>query len=112
MVINGSVASLQLRSEPAMRGRVMALYSIVALGGTGLGGAIGGLLAEQAGARTSIILGGVAAGVTVLWVSQYMRSRAHSEDEAVASSTSQPDRLVLETTEGSFEPGSLIKKQL
>ena len=40
-----------------MRGRVMALYSVVFLGSTPIGGPIAGWLAEVAGPRAGLVLG-------------------------------------------------------
>jgi MFS family permease len=54
-------SSLQLDTAPHMRGRVMALYSVVFLGSTPIGGPIVGALSELAGARAGLVLGGVAA---------------------------------------------------
>jgi MFS family permease len=44
-----------------MRGRVMALYSIVFLGSTPIGGPIAGWLAEAISPRAGLVMGGVAA---------------------------------------------------
>jgi MFS family permease len=57
----GVNSTLQLGASPAMRGRVMALYSVVFLGSTPIGGPIVGLLAEVAGPRAGLVLAGVAA---------------------------------------------------
>ena len=45
------------RPRPAMRGRVMALYSVVFLGSTPIGGPIVGWLSEVAGPRAGLVLG-------------------------------------------------------
>jgi MFS family permease len=85
-------ASVQLSTEPAMRGRVMALYMAVFMGGTPIGSPIIGWLGEHAGARWTIVLGGVVALVTaaavVLWlaVHEHVRirvrpSRAITQDK-------------------------------
>lgn len=61
---------LQLNSDRALRGRVMALYVMVFLGTTPIGGPIVGWVAEQFGARTGLALGGLAtivASATLLW---------------------------------------------
>jgi len=61
---------LQLNSDPALRGRVMALYVMVFVGTTPIGGPIIGWVAEQFGARTGLALGGFAtviASATLLW---------------------------------------------
>ncbi len=57
----GVNSTLQLAAAPAMRGRVMALYSVVFLGSTPIGGPIAGWLAELAGPRAGLVLAGVAA---------------------------------------------------
>jgi MFS family permease len=57
----GVNSGLQLAVDPAMRGRVMALYSIVFLGSTPIGGPIAGWLAEAISPRAGLVLGGVAA---------------------------------------------------
>jgi MFS family permease len=54
-------STLQLGASPQMRGRVMALYSVVFLGSTPIGGPIVGWLAEVAGPRSGLVLAGVAA---------------------------------------------------
>jgi hypothetical protein len=57
----GVNSSLQLAAAPAMRGRVMSLYSVVFLGSTPIGAPIVGWLAEVASPRAGLALGGVAA---------------------------------------------------
>jgi MFS family permease len=62
----GVNSSLQLASEPAMRGRVMALYSVVFLGSTPIGAPLVGWIAEAAGPRAGLLVGGLAALATGL----------------------------------------------
>jgi MFS family permease len=52
-------SSTQLNTTAEMRGRVMGLYMLVFLGGTPLGSPLAGWVAEVAGARMSMIAGGV-----------------------------------------------------
>lgn len=52
-------AIVQLGSAPQVRGRVMALYVLVFLGGTPVGAPLIGALAEAFGPRTSIVAGGL-----------------------------------------------------
>jgi MFS family permease len=54
-------SSLQLASEPSMRGRVMALYSIVFLGSTPIGGPLSGWLSEAVDPRAALVMAGIAA---------------------------------------------------
>ena len=57
----GVNSALQLAVEPAMRGRVMALYSVVFLGSTPIGAPLVGWIAEVAGPRAGLVLGAAAA---------------------------------------------------
>jgi MFS family permease len=53
--------TLQLATEPSMRGRVMALWTVAFLGTTPIGGPAMGAVGEHAGARWALLVGGVAA---------------------------------------------------
>jgi MFS family permease len=53
-------ATLQLAAEPAMRGRVMALWAVAFLGSTPIGGPIVGWVGEHIGPRIALGMGGVA----------------------------------------------------
>jgi MFS family permease len=57
----GVNSTMQLAVAPAMRGRVMALYSVVFLGSTPIGAPLVGWLAQVGGPRVGMALGGVAA---------------------------------------------------
>jgi len=57
----GVNSSLQLAAAPALRGRVMSLYSVVFLGSTPIGAPLVGWLAEVASPRAGLALGGAAA---------------------------------------------------
>ncbi|MGV9826743.1 MFS transporter [Gordonia sp. NPDC003429] len=66
-------ATLQLNSEPRMRGRVMSLWSVAFMGSTPIGGPLIGWIIEVAGARAGLAVGAascfIAAGLgaTVWW---------------------------------------------
>ncbi|MBO0827568.1 MAG: MFS transporter [Streptosporangiales bacterium] len=51
-------AYVQISSSPSMRGRVMALYALVFMGGTPIGAPIVGWAAGQFGAQWSLVIGG------------------------------------------------------
>jgi len=51
--------TLQLNSDPAMRGRVMALYGLLFLGSTPVGGPLLGWISQEWGPRFGLVLGGV-----------------------------------------------------
>jgi MFS family permease len=52
-------STLQLAARPDMRGRVMSLWAVAFLGTTPIGGPIAGYVAENAGGRAGLLLGGV-----------------------------------------------------
>lgn len=54
-------STLQLTSEPHMRGRVMALWSIAFLGTTPIGGPIIGAIADHSNPRIGLAVGGASA---------------------------------------------------
>jgi MFS family permease len=53
-------STLQLASDPQMRGRVMALWAVAFLGSTPIGGPIAGVVVEHFGGRAGLVLGAVA----------------------------------------------------
>ena len=68
---NSTNSMMQLSTEPAMRGRVMALRLAVALGATPIGAPIEGWVANRFGARWALEIGaasGFAAAIVALWV--------------------------------------------
>jgi MFS family permease len=62
---------LQLQAEPALRGRVMAVYVIVFLGATPIGGPISGLLCAVAGARVALLVAGAVCLAPVLVIARH-----------------------------------------
>jgi MFS family permease len=71
----GVNSTLQIAVEPLMRGRVMALYSVVFLGSTPIGAPLVGWLAGAAGPRAGLVAGGLAA-LTAAVVAAWAFSRA------------------------------------
>jgi MFS family permease len=63
----GVNSTLQLAAGEALRGRVMALYSVVFLGSTPIGAPLVGWLAGAADPRAGLVLGGVAALSAAAW---------------------------------------------
>ncbi|HEY6531392.1 MAG TPA: MFS transporter [Acidimicrobiales bacterium] len=58
--LTSSSAIVQMRSDPQMRGRVLALQGMVFLGSTPIGGPILGWFCESFGARWGVVIGAVA----------------------------------------------------
>jgi MFS family permease len=74
---------MQFGSKPSMRGRVMALYAMVFLGSTPIGGPLVGWIAEQTSARVSLALGGVvafASALAALWVLRALDGRGRAPE--------------------------------
>jgi MFS family permease len=67
-------SSLQLAVAPEMRGRVMALYSVVFLGSTPIGGPLAGWLAETYDPRVALLLAGVT-GLSAAWAAKVCFAR-------------------------------------
>ena len=68
-------SSLQLAVEPQMRGRVMALYSVVFLGSTPIGGPLAGFLSEAFDPRAALLLAALA-GFSAAWAGYALLARA------------------------------------
>jgi MFS family permease len=58
--LTASTAIVQVRADPAMRGRVLALQAMVFLGSTPIGGPIVGAISDYWGARAGVAIGGIA----------------------------------------------------
>ena len=70
---------VQITTDPALRGRVLALYMAVIMGSTPIGAPIAGWVADTFGPRAAIMLGGtagfVACAIGVIWVAMSGRLR-------------------------------------
>ncbi|MFM9274213.1 MFS transporter [Pseudarthrobacter sp. NKDBFgelt] len=58
LFLTGAATAVQLEAGPEIRGRVMALYLPLLLGGHALGGLLAGWLTEQFGVRTGLVATG------------------------------------------------------
>jgi len=88
-MLNSANATMQLESEPALRGRVMALYMTIVMGGTPIGSPIIGWVGQQFGARWTLLGGGT---LTILGVvlavalfARPARDEAEAEPEVVTA---------------------------
>jgi MFS family permease len=83
---------IQLRSDPAMRGRVMSVYMITLLGSTPIGGPLVGWISQQYGPRWGMGIGGIATILAVTYFgTAFVRARRAGPDDADA----YPPDLVL-----------------
>ncbi len=72
----GVNSTLQLEVAPEMRGRVMALYSVVFLGSTPIGGPLAGWVAQTASPRAALLVGAVAALTAAAGAAWWQLARA------------------------------------
>jgi MFS family permease len=79
-------STLQLAVSPEMRGRVMALYSVVFLGSTPIGGPLTGWLAQAYDPRVALLLAGVS-GLSAAWAARVCFARLR---ERTAEAESAP----------------------
>ena len=83
--LTSSSSIVQMRADPQMRGRVLALQGLVFLGSTPIGGPILGWFCETYGARWGVVIGGVACFAAGAWGLSKSRGRATvSVDRATA----------------------------
>ncbi|SMC72160.1 MFS transporter [Janibacter indicus] len=81
-------AMVQMRTDPMMRGRVMALYMAIFFGGTPLGAPIIGWVGDVLGPRWTIGIGAAAVGITLVGVSIWLGR--HENVEVTYSSQRRP----------------------
>jgi MFS family permease len=91
-LISGANALVQMRAEPAMRGRVLALFAVVFLGTTPIGGPVVGWLSQVADPRAGLAIGGLAAGLATLWTARQAAAarRAGAQPGATEAVADEP----------------------
>ncbi len=72
---NAAQSFLQLGTAPHMRGRVMGFYTLVFFGGTPIGAPLLGMLADSAGPRWTLGIGGLCVLVCVIITAIVLRGR-------------------------------------
>jgi MFS family permease len=83
-------ATVQLAVDPAMRGRVMALYMAIFMGGTPLGSPLIGWIGDAFGARWTIAIGTIMVALSLLVVALWT---ARTQNVAVSFETQGRPRL-------------------
>jgi len=71
-VMTAANASVQLSTTPVMRGRVMAIYQAIFLGGTPIGAPLIGWVGDAWGPRWTVAIGGIMCGVAVVVAIAYL----------------------------------------
>ena len=83
-------STLQLNSAPELRGRVMALYTVVFIGSTPIGGPIAGWVGEHLGPRIGLGGGAVLAVVAGLLTMLILRERPSSAEDVEGTAAANP----------------------
>jgi MFS family permease len=84
---------VQLSSEPAMRGRVVAILLAIALGGTPIGAPIVGWVADAFGPRWALCIGAAAGfGAAIVGLGYLVKNGPAAPLEAVGQSPTPPSR--------------------
>jgi MFS family permease len=91
-VITTATAMVQLSVAPALRGRVMALYLAVFMGGTPLGSPLVGWIGSAWGPRWTILIGSITTGLAVLAAMLYV---VRSENIRVRYQRTERPRLSI-----------------
>ena len=89
-------STLQLGTDPQMRGRVMALWAVAFMGSTPIGGPLIGWITSEAGARVGLGVGAASCFVAALigWLTvRHFRSREATQSNVVVSPS---NRAVVE----------------
>ena len=91
-MLNSANATMQTESDPAIRGRVMAFYFTIVMGGTPLGAPVIGWVGQTLGARWTLVLGGL---LTVLGVALALAvyARLRGGVRAVLTGVGHPSSL-------------------
>jgi MFS family permease len=87
-------AMVQTRVDSAMRGRVMALYMAIFMGGTPIGAPLIGWIGDAWGARWTIGIGTIAVGLTLAAVSYWL---AKHENVRVTFESQRRPRIRIRT---------------
>jgi MFS family permease len=77
-------STLQLAVSPEMRGRVMALYSVVFLGSTPIGGPLTGWLSQTYDPRVALLLAGIT-GLSAAWAAKLSFNRIRERTPAATA---------------------------
>jgi MFS family permease len=67
LYFTATTAIVQVEADPTMHGRILALQSVLLIGTAPIGGPIDGALADTFGARTPLVIGGIASILIAAW---------------------------------------------
>ena len=86
--MTASTSIVQTRAEPQMRGRVLALQAMVFLGSTPIGAPLLGRLCDEYGARSGLVVGGIACLAAAGWGLYATRGHRYADVVGVVNAAS------------------------
>ncbi len=89
-MLNAMQTTLQMTVDSHMRGRVMALYMMILMGGTPVGAPVVGWVGETFGARWTLIVGGAATLLAVIGATIWL---IRAEDIDVRTLSARPVKI-------------------
>ncbi|CAI9400214.1 MFS transporter [Aestuariimicrobium sp. T2.26MG-19.2B] len=104
-VMTSCNATVQLASDPALRGRVMAVYMAVNMGGTPIGSPVIGWIGDHWGARWTLGVGAVATFAVCVAASLYVM--VHDRVRVRLEGVWPPRLLVDRLDESALAPGAM-----
>ncbi len=93
-LLNSANATVQMETPPEIRGRVMALYMTIVMGGTPIGSPIIGLIGAHLGPRWTLIIGGALTIAGVL-LALAVYARLNGGARTVLTGVDHPGNLFL-----------------
>jgi predicted MFS family arabinose efflux permease len=94
-------STLQLKASPIMRGRVLALFSLVLLGSTPIGGPVIGWISQEFSPRAALAVGGAATLMATTVIGAYLLGRQRGEAAATRAYEAPLPESVLAGAEAS-----------
>src|SRR5438874_6394831 len=86
--MTATTAIVQVRADPRMHGRVLALQTVLLVGTTPVGGPLLGAVADAVGARAPLVIGGVAALAAATFGAVGARRAASDQGDAASGNWS------------------------
>jgi MFS family permease len=93
---------IQVMVPDALRGRVMAVYSMMFMGMAPIGALLGGVLADRLGAPRTVAIGGLACLLGACWFAQHLpkiRVEARRLIVAQAAAGGEPSEMTAQAVE-------------
>jgi len=100
--MSSSNTLIQVMVPDALRGRVMAVYSMMFMGMAPIGALLGGALADRLGAQTTVAIGGMASVVGACWFGLQLpkiRVEARRLIVAQAAAGGEPPEMTAQAVE-------------